>query len=152
MLSFDAHNVIKELVAEGLKETVAEKIVRTITASKSSDMDKLPSKEQLFAVEKQLDSVAKQVATVERDVSIVKQDLSDMEKHATTMEKDVENFKDNFVTKVDLLATEKRLDDKIHQVKAEIAFAQNTMLKWYIPTSITIVVVITGVLFKLLGH
>lgn len=142
MLSFDAHTIIKELVADGLKETVAEKLIKAISFSKSSDLDKLPSKEQIFAVEKQLDNV---------------------EKHVAAVEKDVDDFKTNFATKADLTALKGELKADMAvirgEVKADMAAMEARLLKWYITTSITMVAIITGIvggafalLFKILGH
>lgn len=132
MHPFDTHAAVKDLIAGGLSEIAAEKIVGAITACKNSEKNGIPSKEQIIALEKQ-------IATF-NDTFATKADLTIQ----------ITNLKSELKTEIADLRTE---------LKTEISGVKADLLKWYITGSITMVAVITGIiggamamLLKILGH
>ena len=56
MQSFDTHKFIKQIQSTGLKENQAEAIVNILKESRSFDLDRLATKDQLQNVEERLTS------------------------------------------------------------------------------------------------
>jgi hypothetical protein len=139
MHPFDTHAAVKDLIAGGLSEIAAEKIVGAITACKNSEKNGIPSKEQIIALEKQ-------IATF-NDTFATKADLKI----------EITNLRTELKTEIADLRSE--LKTEIAGVKNEFLNSKADLLKWYITGSITMVAVITGIiggamamLLKILGH
>ena len=56
MQSFDTHKFIKQIQSTGLKENQAEAIVNILKESRSFDLDRLATKEQVANIEERLTS------------------------------------------------------------------------------------------------
>ena len=67
--SFDTHQVIKRLVAKGLKEAQAEEIVHAIIEGRNTDLTQLATKEQLMALDKELIEIKNDLKVLKREVA-----------------------------------------------------------------------------------
>lgn len=61
--SFDTHQVIKRLVAKGLKEAQAEEIVEAILEGRNTDLSQLATKVQLMELKSELKAEIAEVKT-----------------------------------------------------------------------------------------
>lgn len=105
--SFDSHALIKVLMAEGLKEPVAEAIINAIKVSRDTDFSKLVSKEQVSLLEKDIETLRDHVAT-KADLMEVRNKLkNEINEVKTELRKDIELIRKEMTIKADKIDLER---------------------------------------------